>query len=65
MDLHRSYRELFSLEVPFAPDEELVAADSDERTWSALPFACVESENRVAYGFRISEFGGSARSRRK
>jgi len=46
-DLYRSYRDLFSLEVPFAPDEELVVGDSDERTWSSLAFACVESENRV------------------
>src|SRR5262245_28417457 len=46
-DLYRSYRDLFSLEVPFAPDEELVATESDERTWSSLTFACIESENRV------------------
>jgi hypothetical protein len=25
----------------------LVAADSDERAWSSLAFACIESENRV------------------
>lgn len=46
-DLYRSYRDLFSLEVPFAPEEELVAADIDERTWSSLAFTCIESENRV------------------
>jgi hypothetical protein len=46
-DLYRSYRELFSFEVPFAPEEALVAAESDERTWSSLPFVCIESENRV------------------
>lgn len=46
-DLYQSYRDLFSLEVPFAPDEKLVATDSDERTWSSLAFACIESENRV------------------
>jgi hypothetical protein len=46
-DLYRAYRDLFSFEVPFAPDEELVAADSEERTWSSLAFACIESENRV------------------
>jgi len=46
-DLYRSYRDLFSFETPFAPEEELVAADSDERAWSTLPFTCIESEYRV------------------
>src|SRR5262249_20831683 len=46
-DLYRSYRDLFSFEVPFAPDDELVAADREERTWSSLPFVCIESENWV------------------
>jgi hypothetical protein len=46
-DLYRSYRDLFSFEVPFAPEEALVAAESDERTWSSLGFVCIESENRV------------------
>ena len=46
-DLYRAYRDLFSLEVPFAPDEELAATDGDERTWSPLAFVCIESENRI------------------
>src|SRR5262245_10643751 len=46
-DLYRSYRDLFSFEVPFSPEEELTAAESDERVWSSLGFVCIESENRV------------------
>src|SRR5262245_52121602 len=46
-DLYRSYRDLFSFEVPFAPDEELEAADGEERTWSSLASVCIESENRI------------------
>jgi hypothetical protein len=46
-DLYCSYRDLFSFEVPFTPDEELEASDDDERTWPSLASVCIESENRI------------------
>jgi hypothetical protein len=46
-DLYRSYRDLFSFEEPFTPDDDLEAADGDERTWPSLASVCIESENRI------------------
>jgi hypothetical protein len=46
-DLYLQYRELFQLETPFMPEEHLIANDLEEDAWAELPFACVESANRL------------------
>jgi len=45
-NLYLQYRDLFQLEVPFVPEENLVVNELDEHIWKDLPFACVESFNR-------------------
>lgn len=45
--LYEEYRDLFSLETPFLPEEYLTLHELDEYTWSDLPTVCVESEYRV------------------
>lgn len=43
--LYLEYRELFSFEEPFRPDEYLIQNNVDEHTWDELGLICVESEN--------------------
>ena len=40
------YRDLFQLETPFLPEENLIAGNIEENSWNDLPFACVESLGR-------------------
>jgi hypothetical protein len=46
-DLYLQYRDLFQLETPFLPEEHLIANNLEEDSWADLPFACVESANRL------------------
>ena len=45
--LYKEYRELFSLEDPFRPEEYLISNNLEENVWTDLNLACVESLNRV------------------
>lgn len=44
--LYEQYRELFSLEEPFRPEEYLVSNNLEEHVWTDLKLACVESLRR-------------------
>jgi hypothetical protein len=44
--LYRHYRDLFELEIPFYPDQYLIANDLDQHTWKELHLTCVESAAR-------------------
>ena len=46
--LYREYKELFDLDMPFAPEDHLIVEDLAEHTWNELPVACIESENRLS-----------------
>lgn len=46
-DLYNEYKELFHLEEPFLPEEELISNEEDEKTWGNLEMACVESYNKL------------------
>lgn len=44
--LYEEYRNLFSLEDPFQPEDHLIANNLEEHTWTDLNLACVESYKR-------------------
>lgn len=44
--LYGEYKELFSLEDPFRPEEHLISNNSEKDTWADLNLACVESLKR-------------------
>lgn len=46
-NLYLEYRDLFELESPFLPEEQLIAQDIEEYVWPDLKFACVESSARL------------------
>ena len=46
-DLYKEYRELFSLEEFFLPEQHLIAHGLEEHTWSGLNLACIESAARL------------------
>ena len=48
-NLFCEYRDVFSLDDPFMPEEHLISNDIDEQTWENLPIACIES----VHGFDI------------
>jgi hypothetical protein len=45
-ELYKEYRDLFSFEEPFRPDEYLIVNNFDDHTWNDLNLACIESEAR-------------------
>ena len=45
-ELYDEYRNLFSFEDPFKPEEHLIANDLDEHIWEQLNLACIESAAR-------------------
>ena len=45
-ELYEEYKELFSLEDPFKPEEQLISQGREEGEWHDLKLACVESFNR-------------------
>ena len=44
--LYEEYKELFSLEDPFRPEEYLISNNLEKNTWADLNLACVESLKR-------------------
>jgi hypothetical protein len=46
-ELYEEYRQLFSLEEPFRPEEYLISIDLEEHTWPDLNLACIESSEGV------------------
>jgi hypothetical protein len=45
-NLYKEYKELFSLENPFKPEEYLISNNLEEYVWKDLNIACVESLER-------------------
>lgn len=45
--LYSGYKEFFSLEQMFAPEEYIIINNIEEHTWPDLPLACIESSNRL------------------
>jgi hypothetical protein len=45
-NLYEEYRDLFSFDSPFSPEEHLIVNDLDNHTWTNLQVACIESSVR-------------------
>ncbi|MCL4473894.1 MAG: hypothetical protein M1455_08155 [Actinobacteria bacterium] len=46
-NLYLEYKEMFNLEEPFNPEEQLIRNDEQENTWNDLNLACIESAKHL------------------
>lgn len=45
-NLYSEYAEFFNFNDPFRPNDDMILSDFEEKDWTGLPIACVESTSR-------------------